>query len=159
VKPLILVIGGTNSGKSTIISSLTGCLYHTFRGEVKDNATGKIIYIIGSSPQEESLELREFSRILNNVHNKPSTIGLVIAVQPTYPRTRLSLEDIVQKAQENNRFIIYSFLLDPPYDGEGIDVEQTRNRLTALGLVVRYLDARRFAFLNALDIRQVTGIP
>jgi energy-coupling factor transporter ATP-binding protein EcfA2 len=159
MKPLILVIGSANSGKSTVISSLTGCSHRTFRGEIEDKVSGKIIYVICSSPQEDPLRLGDFPRILNKVLDKLEIIGLVVAVQPTHPRTRLSLEDMVQKAQETKRFKIYSFLLDPPYNGDGSYVNQTRIRLNAMGIVPISLNGKRFALFSANDIHRITGIP
>jgi energy-coupling factor transporter ATP-binding protein EcfA2 len=159
MKSLVLVIGERNSGKSAIISSLTGCKDHSFRGDVVSKADGKIIFVINSSPQEEKLTPEEFSAILDRVHNTPTIIGLVVAVRPTFPHKRLSLENIIEKAQEHHIFDIHSFLLTPPYNESDIDVENTSHRLSALGITPHFLDARRFAFLNALDIKRVIGIP
>ncbi|MBN1692605.1 MAG: hypothetical protein JW845_03520 [Dehalococcoidales bacterium] len=160
MKPLILLIGGINSGKSTIISSLTGCPSHNFRELVRDRSTGRQIYVISSSPQEDSLSQGELDQILETVHRRRRVIGLVISIQPTYPRTRLSLENIIQTVQVNSHFTIFAFILDPPYSSDGsIDLTDTINRLASFGVVSRYLDGRRFAYLNASDIRQIVGVP
>jgi GTP-binding protein EngB required for normal cell division len=53
MKTFILLIGASNSGKSTVIQSLTGCKSRTAdSGYVVDYSTGRKIYVIVSSPQE-----------------------------------------------------------------------------------------------------------
>lgn len=52
MKPFIAVIGSANSGKSTVIKSLTGCKNGTFRGVIHDNLTGKQVFVCAASPQE-----------------------------------------------------------------------------------------------------------
>ena len=160
MKPVILIIGGHDSGKSTIFTSLTGCKSHNIRGLVKDRSTGKRIYVVTSSPQEDELTGRKFQTILRTVIRKTEVIGLVIAIQPTRPYKHLSLETIIQKVMENDALSIFAFLINPPYNNTGIiNIDETRARLGELGIVTRYLDGRRFAFLNAMEIKLIAGIP
>ncbi|MBI2846386.1 MAG: hypothetical protein HYX82_00735 [Chloroflexi bacterium] len=160
MKPFVILIGGSGSGKSTIITSFTGCPSRNYRGLVKDQSTKRQIYVIASSPQESDIPIEDFTEILRTVHRTRSVIGLVAAIQPTYPYRHLSLEDIVQAAQTNGNFSIFAYVLDPAYSKNGmIDVVDTRSRLNNLEVVARYLDARRFAHLNASEIRSTVGIP
>ena len=115
MKPLVMLIGGHDSGKSSIITSLTGCASHNFRGLVRDGSTERQIYVIASSPQEANLSQEDFDQILNTVHRRRTVIGLVITIQPTYTRTRLSLENIIQTTQTNGNYSIFAFVIDPPY--------------------------------------------
>jgi hypothetical protein len=159
MKPCILVIGGQDSGKSTIIASLCGCR-RGFRGPVTDHTNGRQIYVVASSPQEARLESEELDEILDEVRSSRNIVGLVMAVQPTVARTRLRMEEIVRAAQDTGRMSIHAFILDPPYNGNGeVDVAVVRGRLTGMGVAARRLDARRFAFLNAARIRTIVGIP
>ena len=160
MKPLVLIIGGHDSGKSTIITCLTGCTRRNYQGTVVDGSTRREIYVVASSPQEAGLSQIELDNILDTVRRRRNITGLVMAIQPTNPRTRLSLENIINSALTRNVFTIFAFLLDPPFSNDGeIDVEEVRRRLGNLGVIPRYLDARRFAHLNASDIRTVVGIP
>lgn len=160
LKPFVMIIGGPNSGKSTIISSLTGCDSSTYRNLIIDYASNKKIWVIASSPQEDPLNRMKFANILRSVRQERDIIGIIIAIQPTKPWKRLSLEYIVQKAQTAGNFNIFAFVLDPPYeDGEVTDVNRVSNRLANLGVVIHFLDGRRFAFLNAMEIKTITGIP
>jgi hypothetical protein len=84
----------------------------------------------------------------------------VVAVQPTDTYIRLSLEQIIEGAQRRDRFVIRAFVFDPPYHhGGSININDVRRRLAASGIPVHVLDGRRFAFLNALEIKTITGIP
>lgn len=160
MKPCVMVIGVSNSGKSTIIASLTGCESHNTDDIVKDKANGKKIYVVASSPQEDQqFSLRNLNKALRIVTQKQDIIGLVMAIQPNNPRIRLTLESIVQSVQETNVLNIYAFVLDPPYKGKPVDRTQLRSRLRDLGIVPRYLDARQFALINSIKIKRVTGIP
>lgn len=159
MKPLVLVIGGRDSGKSTIIASLTGCPSHNYRGLVKDKTSGRQIYVVTSSPQEAGLTPAKFRGILRTV-SRQDLIGIVMAIQPTRPYKRLSLEKIIQGAQRKGTLSIHAFVLDPPYMRKGaIDTTVTRSRLGALGVVPHSLDGRHFAHLNATEIKAITGIP
>ena len=159
MKKFIAVIGGRNAGKSTVIVSLTGCHHRGFQGLVTDELSKENIYVIASSPQEKKLsqnegnERNEFQNILTQVGQDKKCRGLVMAIQPSRPRTRLSLEDIIQEVRGTNSFDMYLFILDPGYSEERLrtDVNQ---RLNNIGLVSQVLDGRRFAFLNARNIYQ-----
>ena len=160
MKPLVLLIGGHDSGKSSIVSSLTGCLSRNFRGFVQDKSTKREIYVIASSPQEAKLSEEELEQRLDEVNRRRNVIGSVITIQPTRTRTRLSLEDIIRIAHSNTRISIFAFVLDPPFSRDGnVNIDDVRRRLDTLSVVTRYIDARRFAYLNASDIRSTVGIP
>ena len=164
MKKYIAVIGGRNAGKSTVIVSLTGCLHRSFQGRVIDNSSKENIYVIASSPQEKKLsqnegnERNEFQNILTQVGQDKKCRGLVMAIQPSRPRTRLSLEDIIQEVQDTNSFELYLFILEPRYSlpPEEQLIIQVNGRLENTGLVPQVLDGRRFAFLTARDINQTS---
>lgn len=166
-KEFITVIGNRNAGKSTIIVSLTGCRNRSFRGMVEDRLTMESIYVIACSPQEKALEkegyvdLDAFRIILNQVIQEENCRGLVMAIQPIRPTRRPSLEAIIQEVQSRNVFEPYLFVLEPgrndPPEAQGILAEvNQRLRNTGIGLVAQGLDGRRFAFLNARQINQVS---
>jgi len=160
MKPFVILIGGHNSGKSTIVASLTGCTTRSYQGTIIDGSTRREIYVVASSPQEAGLSQTELDNILDTVRRRRNIVGLVMAIQPTYPHTRLSLEDIIRSAQIRSAFSIFTFLLDPPFqNGEAVDMEDVRERLGNLNVAPHYLDARRFPHLNAADIRTIVGIP
>jgi hypothetical protein len=160
MKPFIIVIGDSNSGKSTIISSLTGCNSHGYQNTVKDNQNGKEIYVFASSPQEDGSITSHILRItINQVVRDSNIIGLVIAVQPKKTRTRVSLKDIVQLAQRANSFDIYAFALKYSYQGNQINRTFVDNELQPFNITADYIDGRHFALINAMHIKQVTGIP
>ena len=164
MKQFVAIIGGRNSGKSTIISSLTGCCLRTFRGTIEDRAARQKIRVIASSPQEDPLSHKKFTNILNSIIRDNAVIGIVMAIQPTYPRKRLSLEEIIKTAQETKQFNIHAVIIYPSYNsdnsGVDIDVQDVKARLQKLRVSsAKVLDGRRFAYLNAHDIRESTGLP
>ena len=155
-----MVIGSSNSGKSTIISSFSGCKTHGFNSFVEDKTNGKKIYVIASSPQENGyLTSQKLGQYLNTVTQNLNYIGCIIAIQPRRTRTRLSLEDIFQQVQNTRAFEIYAFIVDPPYRGKQMDRTDITARLAALGIVPVSLDGRKFALLNAIEIKRITRIP
>jgi len=108
MKPFIAVVGGRNAGKSTVISSLTGCPSRTYRGFVVDLAANESIYVIASSPQEKPLAAAELTRVLNRVTADPQCHGIVIAIQPSQPYRRLSMEVIFRAAQRTLAYDLHA---------------------------------------------------
>ena len=168
-KKFIAVIGNRNAGKSTIIVGLTGCRNQSFRGMLEDRLTREMIYVIACSPQEKALEeegradLDAFRIILNQVIQEENCRGLVMAIQPNWPRERPSLEAIVQEVQNTNAFEPYLFVLQPDRnnspESQQIETEINRRlRDTGIVLNAQGLDGRRFAFLNAQYINQVSQL-
>jgi Fe-S cluster assembly ATPase SufC len=161
VKPFIAVIGGRKAGKSTVIQSLTGCPKRGHRGMVTDLTINKSIYVIASSPQEQGLEYELFKGILNRVVNEDSILGMVMAIQPTKPVKRLSLEDIFREVQSTGKLASTAVILHPPYkkSKSSPDPNVVRKRLKALNIDLHELDGRRFAHLNAATVRQLAQMP
>ncbi|MBN2314354.1 MAG: 50S ribosome-binding GTPase [Sedimentisphaerales bacterium] len=170
IKKFIGVIGRSNAGKSTIIVSLTGCRNRNFRDSVTDKSNNESIYVIAWSPQERRLdpegdglesEVKAFRKILNQLLQNDNCRGLVMAIQPTRPRLRLSLEDIIQEVLNRDVFESYLFVLEPgrndPPDGRGI-LAEVNQRLRNTPLRAQQLDGRRFAFLNARHINQASQL-
>jgi hypothetical protein len=161
-KILVGVIGGRNYGKSTIIQSLTGCETRSFRGyvEARDSYGNlKRLYVICSSLQEQILkvtpQLQELGRLLTEAFNDPDCNGVVIAIQPSIPRSRVSMEQIYQIAIKTG-FNSYGFILNKPYQGQHSNANLIRERLIRQGLThsnIFELDARKFSILNAEIIR------
>ena len=160
MKPFVAVIGSRNSGKSTVICSLTGCERHGFRGKVEDRASNQKLYVIASSPQEKDLSRSNFNRILNEVLDDNSILGIVVSIQPNRPRDRLSMEDIFDRAELAAGFNIFAIMLDPPYNNlSRAEVEDVRRRLQERGIQLNVLNGQHFAHFNACDIRALTGLP
>ena len=83
MKKLVVVIGYKNSGKSTIIQSLTGCPTKSFCDFVIDEDTKNSVFVIASSPQEDPMTEEKLHQILDSVIAKGRCSGVVIAIQPT----------------------------------------------------------------------------
>jgi energy-coupling factor transporter ATP-binding protein EcfA2 len=159
MKKFIAVIGNTNSGKSTIIQSLTGCRTRNYRGRVTDLASGKEIEVIASSPQENPMSQAQLKKMMKNVARRPQSVGLIIAIQPTTPRKRLCMEDIFAIALQH-RLAPYAFVLALPYKGTStrIDIHEVERRLATSRVPVQVINGKRFAHLNASIIRDVAGL-
>jgi len=147
----VAIIGSRNSGKSTIIKSLTGCPTGQFRDTVGDAATGRSIFVVGSSPQEVALPLLKLRKILKQAANDPLCNGVVIALQPTFPSKRLSMEQVFSEATAHN-FTVFAYVLDPEHSGASGQTAGVNFRLAHIGVKARVLDARRFAHINAAAI-------
>jgi hypothetical protein len=157
MRPFVAIIGGRNSGKSTIIKSLTGCPSGRFRGAVRDKVTGATIEVIASSPQEQALSLGALRAILRRAAADRRCNGVVCALQPSRPRIRLSLEDVLLEALAH-RFAIHAFVLDPEHTGHSGRMATMQKRLPPAGRPPRRLDARRFAHQSAVAINARTQI-
>lgn len=149
MQKFVAVIGNRNSGKSTVIRSLTGCPNSTFRGEVEDITTGESIHVICSSPQERPLTLQELRRILKACTAKRKCRGLVMAIQPTSPTKRLSMEVIFQEVAASGSFQSFAFVLAPGRTGGSPDTAAIAARLKPLKLKPFTLDGGHFAMVNA----------
>lgn len=153
----VAVIGSRNSGKSTIIRSLTGCPSGQYRGSVQDGSTGRAIEVIGSSPQEKALSLAQLRAILKRAAQNSACNGVVCALQPTFPRERLSIEDVLAEALAQG-FAVHTFILDPEHLGTTGNMNTVKPRLPKGISPPTALDARRFAYLNASIIHARTNI-
>lgn len=165
-KPFIAVIGARNSGKSTIIKSLTGCPQASYRGFVKDRVIKKTIYVSACSPQEKTLtqqgitqEVKELQRIIQKTEKNNACLGIVMAIQPDGQRPRrerLSMKKIFETVPKKT-FRTYAFVLDPGYPNQKAskslfeEVERQLKEANIQALSCK-LDARRFAFNNAMEI-------
>jgi hypothetical protein len=158
VQQFVAIIGGRNSGKSTIIKSLTSCPNSGFRGFVYDRRTSRCIYVICSSPQECDLPLQEFRHILQECTLTPNCQGLVMAIQPTRPRTRLSMETILQEIVHTGAFRVHAFMIDPGWNGIHMDIGLLNNRLARFVRMPSVLDGRRFSMINAHHVNRRTHI-
>jgi hypothetical protein len=157
MKPFIAIIGSRNSGKSTIIRSLTGAKFGQFRGNIQDKATLRNIEVIGSSPQEKAMLLQDLRKILKKAASMANCNGVVCALQPTRPTVRLSMEDVLQEAGRH-RFQVYAYILDPEYSGGAGGAAAIANRVQAAGFASQVLDGRCFAQMNAAIINGQTSI-
>ena len=154
----VAVIGQRNSGKSSIVKSLTGCPQSAFRDIVYDRTTGRSIYVICSSPQEQPFTLAQLKTAIAKCRSTPNCQGIVIAIQPTFPRKRLSLEDIFQELAISAQFQSFAFVLDPGYDGASAGYNNISKRISNYPSYCASLDGQRFAQVNAEIINSVTQI-
>ena len=160
-KKFVAVIGHGKSGKSTIIQSLTGCESRSFINVIEDRTTGLSIYVHAPSPQEHpQTDIKIFRDILQDILDDAKIQGIVIAIQPTCPTQRLSMEEMFEAAK-NAKFESYAFILEPPYGGRLTDFESVQKRVLAndKNAQVYKLDGRRFGILNAEAIRALSRLP
>ncbi len=158
MQKFVAVIGTRNSGKSTVIKSLTGCPLSTFRGHVEDKTTGKTIHVLCNSPQETPLSRMQFRNVVQRAMKDPKSQGLVMAIQPTRPHTRLSLEDIFQEVVSTSAFELHAFILDPARNGGPSTSAAVLARLKAFRAKILVLDGQRFAHINAQLINRRTRV-
>jgi GTPase Era involved in 16S rRNA processing len=175
MKKFVAIVGRANSGKSTIIGSLTGCKNHSTTNPVVDQTTHRKIFVIPSSPEEKELtwvdtesspkRTLDFDGILNKVISDASYLGIVMAIQPTRPRTRLKMEEILTKVHDTGAFSTFAIILEPPYESTpGVshtnEANKVRIRLENLGVgKIMVLNGGRFAHLNACEIQRMVGLP
>jgi len=175
------VIGEKNSGKSTIIKSLTGCPCSNFRNRIiaLNRARPSIfrnIEVLCSSPQEiplgpalkapftalqrHSQQISNFRTLLQRAAGS-SFNGLVSAIQPTNPRVRISMDEMFGLAIAMG-FQCHAFILNPGNRKDsGAPIPEVRQRLIISGVSPRHIsivDARKFAIINAQMIRRRSSI-
>ena len=156
-KSFVAIIGAANAGKSTIIQSLTGCEFRTFRGRITDEKTKQWIYVIASSPQEKPMSEAELSGHIRNAAAAAMCLGMVIALQPRPTRTRLSMEKALQMAGEYKKLMRpYVFVITNPHDDNKAERTPIKDMPKFLGTPIP-LDARRFAHMNASKIGNIVG--
>lgn len=158
-KKFIAVIGNRNSGKSTIIRSVTGVNASTSPERVTDLSTKKWILVVSHSPQEQPISPDQLRKEMKVAATNALSLGMVIALQPNNPTSRLSIEDVFEMAQ-GCAFECHVFVIEKPYKGsDGTDPEIIRERLVQFDIKtpIQSLDARRFAHMNAAVIRDIVG--
>lgn len=160
-KPFVAVIGRSGSGKSTLLKCVTGCKGHSVRDWVIDKATGRWIWVVASSPQEVDLSLAKLRSIIREAQKYPECIGIVMAIQPTQPRKRLSMEDIFLEVDASGAFQNYAYVITDAYNGLPQNPAATKARILVASpsTKVTDIDARRFGHLNAEIIKLSSGLP
>ncbi len=162
MRKFVAVIGPQNSGKSTIIKSLTGCKTTTRKDGIIDESNQKCIFVIPGSPQELKLEqyinIQRFQEILDNIIAKANCLGLVMSLQPSKPRTRSSMEEYFQEVHNRHAFEMFAFPLNPIRGGSTQNVVDIQTRLNQFAPRIEQLDARRFAHINASRIQEISRI-
>jgi energy-coupling factor transporter ATP-binding protein EcfA2 len=158
VQQFIAIIAKSKSGKSTLIKTLTGCPTSSYHGFVEDELTGERIFVVCGSPQELPLSLTELRELLKAASSDPNCRGVVIAIQPTRPHSRLSMETIFQEVTKCGGFELNAFIVDPERSGKRANVADIRSRLSAFAAKTETLDGRRFALTNAQIINDVTRV-
>jgi hypothetical protein len=160
MQSFVAIIGNQNSGKSTVIKSLTGCHANNFRGFVVDKATNESIYVVCSSPQEMSIGLKsigDLRKILSLVKSSKTCRGIVMAIQPSRPTAKLSMETILAEVQLHP-FHIFAYVLDPGHNGPSVALPIVNARLASHLITSQALDGRRFAHRNAEIVNSITRI-
>lgn len=161
MKPFVAVIGKRNSGKSTLIRSLTGCRPKT-RGRVEDNCTGHNLYVVEQSPQEAPIERAELRRTLEEIRDDVNNVGAIVALQPNRPYIRMSIEQVFELVDAVGGLRPFAFVIDPGYQGDSTQnlTADVRSRVREyVADEIQRLDGRQFAFLNAEVIRRTAGLP
>ena len=155
----IAIIGRSTAGKSTIIRALTGIRGSRQPERIRDRSTMKWIGVISRSPQEQPIPSKQLRKEMRAAAIGARSLGMVIALQPTHPTTRLSIEEVFEMS-ERFAFERHVFVISKSYKGSrGTDPEVIRERLIKFDFEkpVQPLDARRFAHINASVIRDIVG--
>jgi hypothetical protein len=158
MRKFIAIIGPSTSGKSTIIKNLTGCPTNSYRDFVEDKLTGQSVFVVCGSPQEQPLSLLELRRLLKAAAANPKCRGVVMAIQPTRPHSRLSMETIFHEVANSDAFEMNAFIIDPGRNGRPANAEEIKSRLSAFAAKIETLDGQRFALINAQIINDVTSV-
>ncbi len=161
MKPFIGVIGLRESGKSSVIQSLTGARSAGFRGYIQNRETSESIYVFTSSPQEDPIALAEFKRRIRSAANKKGCRGIVCAIQPNKPRIRICLEDIYQAVTTVGGLKPYAYLINPSHREGAASTSLTAEvtqRLQASNVMPHLLNGNRFPFQNATIIEKATNL-
>jgi ABC-type branched-subunit amino acid transport system ATPase component len=158
MKKFVAVIGPAESGKSTIIQSLTGCKTKSFNGFVQDNSTHNRVYVIASSLQESGMKKNEFLNILRRVGRDAGCSGIVVAIQLSEPWKRMSMEETFDIINKFGSFRIILYVLNQTYDNKkNIFKTMFRGRYNSKR-EPRLLNAKRFSFFNAKIIQRTSKI-
>ena len=159
MKAAILIIGPGNSGKSTIIRSLSGIKSSQWE-KIIDKKTNKSMFVISSSPQENgNINDIFLEKELEEVYKDDKSLGIIIAIQPTKPRLRLSIEVVISLLKKHKIMNIHPFIIFPSYKGKDAEIDRIVKRLQAIGINSHtILDGRRFSFINAEEVLNIANI-
>jgi len=119
------------------------------------------MWVSATSLQEIYLSPKDLKKAIGAAARDPLCIGVVIAIQPTNPTKKLSLEDVYNEVDATRAFQNFAFILDPAYNSTVANLAFVRGRILTASpsTTVTTLDARKFGFLNAEDIQKISGIP
>jgi len=161
MKQFIAIIGPRNSGKTTIIRSLVGCKTAGLRDLIEDEATGRSVYVIASSPQETPMTVKQFRAILTKVARSKNCLGVVMALQASKPYKRNKrkwMEDYFRIVSRRTSFQSFAFIIDPTRGNVRTNRRDIQNRIAQFAPAFHFLDARRFAHLNASHVNKLSNI-
>lgn len=157
----VAVIGFGASGKSTIISSLTGCRRSSFKGFIEDKVSGNSIFVFSGAPQELGTSITDIESWMKDCKTRKGCNGMIMAIQPTKPNKRVSMENILKKAMVHG-FEVFAFIIEPgyknEYNGRYTDVPSSLKNVRVPKSNVFKVDGRRFSLYSANYINSVTSI-
>jgi len=161
MKPFIGIIGQRESGKSSVIRSLTGVPSSGFRGYIRNRETGESIYVFASSPQEDPIDLADFKHRIRAAKNQKGCRGIVCAIQPNRPRVRISLEDVYKVVKATNGLRAFAFFINPGHGARSASSDLTADvtqRLQNFRTKPHLLNGNRFPYQNATAIEKATNL-
>jgi len=163
MKPFIGIIGFANSGKSSIIASLTGNGNGSYVGKILNQKTKEYVFIYASSPQEikkiGAVVYAEMKEHFQTLAADKKCRGVICAIQPTKSTKKPSMEKVFELAKINN-FELFGYVIDPPYNegGRRISCGEIKNRLQNFEVEPERIDGRKFGLENAQIIQKETKI-
>lgn len=149
-KKFVAVIAYGKSGKSTIISSLTGCRKSTFEGFITDNTNFNSLFVCCGSPQELGIKLTKIKEWLTKCNEESGCSGMIMAIQPTNTQKRASMEDILNEAMSQG-FDVYAFVVEPGYNDTKSCYADVISRLSDIvsSSNIFKINGKHFALKNA----------
>ena len=90
--------------------------------------TGKSLYVVCSSPQENPLTEGNLKELLDDVAEREGCEAVIMAIQPNRPNVRLPIDRILQDAVSRG-FEISVFVINPARNGDVCDYDSIRRRV------------------------------
>ncbi len=162
MKPFIAMIGFPNDGKLEVIGSITGVRFMSYRGYITDEISGEKIYVIGSSPQEQLISDKDFTKNLKKAMSDKKCRGVICSIQATAARKKMTMERTLELAQKAG-FRLHLYTMDPPREASQKkrtpDVTAAvEERIAPFGLKIKKLNGLVFPVKNAQSIIKDTKI-
>lgn len=162
------VVGNKNSGKSSIIQSVTGCKSPIYNDFIYDNSTNESIYVCCHSPQElifnysGSVNIEAIEELVENLKSKKNCRGLIMALQPNNPRIKPSIEDVYNVVTRNASGFssFYCFVVEPGYINSPSIINDVGQRLSSVGLTQPPIpiSGEEFPFKSATKINNTSSL-
>lgn len=156
-KPFILIIGSKQSGKSSIIRSLTGKVVFDGISFAETASRANYIHVIEGVKRFERISTLELDIEMTTLEIDECCNGVIFEISLENDSNSPIFEKIINHVY-HMKFKLHVFIVSPGIDGVRCDEVKSISRLPRSIPSIHIIDGQRLPFENASFINSITNI-